>query len=168
MKKLLSILSICLVFISCTSTPEEVAEEAPIRLLNEVLTEKGDNRYIEGKPFTGVAFDVYYNGDLAWEGNYEAGKLDGLRKEWDENGQLLSEANYKDGEMISSKSYRSNGQLDSEYYYTDGEIILFKVFNNNGQLKYDANFEAGEIVSGKDYNSNGEVINEYNFKDSAK
>lgn len=145
MKKLLSILSICLVFVSCTSTPEEVAEEAPIRLLNEVLTEKGDNRYIEGKPFTGVAFDVYYNGDLAWEGNYEAGKLDGLRKEWHENGQLQFEDNYKEGDLILSKSYRSNGQLEYEGYYKDGEP-----------------------VSSKDYNSNGEVIYEYNFKDSAK
>jgi antitoxin component YwqK of YwqJK toxin-antitoxin module len=50
--------------------------------------------------------------------------LDGLAKRWYENGQLRSEANYKDGEEDGlSKSWHSNGQLKLESNYKDGVLI---------------------------------------------
>ena len=68
MKKLLSTLSICLLLFSCS----------PDRVLKDVLIDKGDNFfYYEDKPFTGVAFDVYPNGQLCEEYNLKNGKADG-------------------------------------------------------------------------------------------
>ena len=155
MKKLLSILSICLVFISCTSTPEEVTkeevtEEAPIRLLNEVLTRKGKNKYFEGKPFTGVAFDVYSNGELRYEKGYKDSKRNGLSRSWyEENGQLEYEINHKDGELDGLyRNWYENGQLDFEYNYKDGkEDGLCKGWYENGELSYEYNYKDGVEIN---------------------
>jgi len=57
MKKLLSILSICLVFVSCS----------PDRVLSTELTRRGETYYFEGKPFNGVSFDLYDDGQLMYE-----------------------------------------------------------------------------------------------------
>ena len=53
--------------------------------------------YFEGKPFTGVGFDVYSNGLMMFEANYKNGKLDGLDKGWYEDGRLEYSFNWKDG-----------------------------------------------------------------------
>ena len=97
MKKLLSILSICLVFVSCS----------PDRVLYDELTERGTDdkptMYFEGKPFTGVAFDIYSNGQLKLQINYKDGKFNGLAEKWNENGELIDAGNFKNGEMILAK-----------------------------------------------------------------
>ena len=101
MKKLLSILSICLIFYSCS----------PDRVLYDEIIKKGEILYFEGKPFTGVGFDIHYNRQLKSEGNYKDGKRDGLYQEWYENGQLLSEANYKDGQLVGLyQEWYENGE----------------------------------------------------------
>ena len=107
MKKLLSILSICLVFVSCT----------PDRVHIDEIIKKGEILYFEGKPFTGVAFDIHYNRQLKSEGNYKDGQRDGLYQEWYKNGQLLSEANYKDGQRdgLYQEWYENGEKLESGF-----------------------------------------------------
>ncbi|MDA9237239.1 hypothetical protein N9O99_02135 [Schleiferiaceae bacterium] len=143
MKKLLSILSICLVFVSCTSTPEEVAEEAPIRLLKDELIKKGTKEspimYFEGKPFTGVAFDVYEDGQLEWEANYKAGKEDGLWSSWDDNGVLIFNGKSIDGIVSLLTTYFINGEKHYEAYYSDtmgglNDWYKHKKWDKEGQL----------------------------------
>ena len=41
---------------------------------------------------------------------YKDGKEDGLRTEWRENGQKMTEATYKDGERVSAKWWNSKGE----------------------------------------------------------
>ena len=117
MKKLLSILSICLVFISCS----------PDRVLFDDLTrgtKESTTLYFEGELFTGVSFDVYEDGQLEWEANYKDGELDGLYRSWYENGQLDFEYNYKDGKEDGlCKGWYENGELSYETNYKDGVEI---------------------------------------------
>ena len=105
MKKLLSILSICLVVVSCS----------PDRVIVDELTQKGTYQkptmYFEGALFNGVGFDVYEDGQLFYERNYKDGELDGLSKTWHLNGQLQSEVNWKDGALIYIKGWNENGQI---------------------------------------------------------
>ena len=123
MKKLLSILSICLVFISCS----------PDRVLKDDLTRKGEVVFFESKPFTGVAFDIWRNGQLAYEGNYINGKQDGLAQYWFRNGLLQKEGNYKDGEMNGLAQYwYDNGQLQSEVNFKNGEKESQINYNKDG------------------------------------
>ena len=149
MKKLLSILSICLVFVSCTSTPEEIAEEAPIRLLVDELINKGTKEspimYFEGKLFTGVAFDVYSEGQLKFEGTYKDGKEDGLYQYWYENGQLRFKVTSKDGKEDGLFQYwYENGQLKFERTYKDGKKNgLYQRWDENGALIEQSNWKNG-------------------------
>ncbi|MDA9237243.1 hypothetical protein N9O99_02155 [Schleiferiaceae bacterium] len=155
MKNIVSILSLCLVFVSCTSTPEVVTEEVSVRFLNEVLIMKNDGkRYFEGKPFTGVAFDVYDNGELWKEYNYK-------------DGQLVSESNYKDGELRFRQSYHDNGQMRSKKnlknFRSDG---LTQRWYDNGQLEMEENWKGGEVVSFKHWDKNGKLSNKTNYIDA--
>tara|TARA_B110000503_G_C6747768_1_gene250313 strand:- start:63 stop:443 length:381 start_codon:yes stop_codon:yes gene_type:complete len=123
MKKLLSILSICLVFISCS----------PDRVIVDELTKKGDVSYFEGKPFTGVVFDVYEDGQLMYETIYKDGKRDGLAKGWYDNGQLEVMYNYKDGDIDGLyKRYYYNGQLKEEANFKDGEEVGTRINYKDG------------------------------------
>ena len=118
MKKLLSILSICLVFVSCS----------PDRVLYDELTERGTDdkptMYFEGKPFTGVAFDIWEDGQLHYEVTYKDGYLDGLGQNWYKNGQLQYEGTFKDGKKDGlHQEWYENGQLKEERTYNDGALI---------------------------------------------
>ena len=135
MKKLLSILSICLVFISCS----------PDRVHFDEITQKGEISYFEGKPFTGVAFDTHSNEQLRYEGTFKDGKEDGLSKAWYENGQLYAKSNLKDGKRNGlRKFWHSNGQLKSEVNWKDGELDgLSKEWYEDGRLEYEENYKDG-------------------------
>ena len=137
MKKLLSILSICLVFISCS----------PDRVLIDELTNKGGITFFEGKTFNGVGFDIQSNGQLDFEYTWKDGELDGLQKGWYENGQLKYEGNYKDGKMDGlDKAWYENGQLEHEDNWKNGEYDgLHQEWYENGQLQIEANYKDGEL-----------------------
>ena len=143
MKKLLSILSICLVFVSYSQD----------RVLIDELTIKGtDDKpmiYFEGKPFTGVAFDVYENGQLAREINLKDGKQDGLAQEWYSNGQLYYAINYKDGKEDGlAQEWYDNGQLHREINLKDGkEDGLEQEWDENGQLLREETYKDGVRIN---------------------
>ena len=46
---------------------------------------------------------------LREESNYKDGKLDGLHKSWYENGQLMNEHIYKDGNCVNAKCWDEDG-----------------------------------------------------------
>ena len=57
-------------------------------------------------------------------GYFKNGKLDGLKKQWYENGQLSVEGNFKNGELDGlQRSWYENGQLNYEVNYKNGELI---------------------------------------------
>lgn len=92
MKKLFSILTLCLVFTSCSSERvhiDDIQENRETEML-----------FYQGKPFTGIAYDVYSQGQLKFEGTYKDDMLNGLARRWYENGQLQSEGTFKDGVRI--------------------------------------------------------------------
>jgi antitoxin component YwqK of YwqJK toxin-antitoxin module len=108
MKKLLFLLPL-LTIISCS----------PERVHFDDLQENGDLFY-QGKPFTGIAYDVYSEGQLKVEVEIKDGKPDGLGQEWYDNGQLHLEINFKDGLV---QEWDENGQLLREETYKDGVRI---------------------------------------------
>jgi antitoxin component YwqK of YwqJK toxin-antitoxin module len=138
MKKLLSILSICLVVVSCS----------PDRVLYDELTQKGEISYFEGKPFTGVSFNVYDDGQRKEELTYKDGWLDGLAQGWYENGQMEHEYNYRDGKQDGlQKSWYENGQLSYEGTYKLWEKNgVWKSWSENGQLRYKETYKDGKQV----------------------
>lgn len=62
-------------------------------------------------------------------------ELEGLCKDWYENGQLKSEKIFSSGRMRLSREWFPNGNIQSEEVYKDGRILGFcKTWYENGQL----------------------------------
>ena len=107
------------------------------------------------KPINGVLYCDY--GDM---GIYVKGKVDGLHEAWYENGQLLSEFNYKDGKEDGlCRGWYENGQLQIEQNYKDGKKDgLSRGWYENGQLLSESNFKDGKLINEKCYDENGNKI----------
>ena len=123
--------------------PEEpLAETKPeLEGVNgDELEEREGIMYLNGSdtPYTGKVFNLYENGQKISEENYKDGKLDGLWLMLHDNGQKWSEGNYKDGKL-------------------DG---LWVRWHENGQKKGEATFKDDKHVegSGKWWNSKGEPV----------
>ncbi len=69
----------------------------------------------------------YENGQIQHEGDYIDGKKDAKWTWWDENGQINTERIYKEGKEIgeggSIITRYLNGQIKSEKNYIDGDLV---------------------------------------------
>ena len=94
------------------------------------------------------ADDLFYYTPIELERNYKDGKLDGLFKEWYENGKLDMKGNYKDGIKDGLwKKWYENGQLVFEMNYKDDkEDGLQRLWYENGQLKSEGNYKDGKRI----------------------
>ena len=86
---------------------------------------------------------------------------------YNENGDILIIEKLSE-KMKMVMEYHENGQISSERNYKDGEIIDGKVtsYYDNGQIKYEGNYKGGKM-DGKwiSYYENGRINFENNFKD---
>jgi len=78
----------------------------------------------------------YESEQLAYECEYQNGKLHGLSKWYYKSGQLQYEDEYQDGKLHGlSKGYYESGQLRSEHKNQDGNLHgLSKWYYEDGQL----------------------------------
>ena len=90
------------------------------------LVERGGLNYEVNSqtPFTGSAVEYDENGQLYSKINYKDGKKDGLSEFYMENGQLVVKSNYKDGEL--------DGLL--EWYFWDGSIVDKKNYKDGKEI----------------------------------
>ena len=121
------------------------------RVLIDELTPKGKVMYYESKPFNGICFDVWDNGELKVEIHYKSGVKDGLEIEWYDNGEIANEINYKNGELIKDfcdcwqsayNMYRFSENLDEAeimFIYKDydpGCKYIIEMIENNRELHF--------------------------------
>jgi len=85
--------------------------------------------------------------NLKKEETYKDNKLDGLQKNYNEDGQLRSSRNWEDGIVQGLvKLYYENGQLEevgrirSDEIGREYHIGLWKTYHENGQLKSEGNY----------------------------
>tara|TARA_Y100000739_G_scaffold52607_1_gene42017 strand:+ start:482 stop:1387 length:906 start_codon:yes stop_codon:yes gene_type:complete len=130
-----------------------------------VMAKKYKNGY---QIFTGIAFDVFNNGQLKRENSYKDGKPNGLCREWNEDGQLLLLGYKKDGKFEGLQEiWNENGQLELETNYKNGVYHgLLKWWHENGQLKMEANYIEGKLADGvsKTWYDNGQLMLMSNYK----
>ncbi|CAI8322034.1 MAG: Uncharacterised protein [Polaribacter sp. SA4-10] len=78
--------------------------------------------YYMGKPYNGVFYRNFENGQLKYKSNYKDGKRSGLEEEYYESGQLEYKTIYKDGkENGLYEKYYENGKLEHKANYKDGK-----------------------------------------------
>ncbi len=99
------------------------------------------------------------------ESNYKKGKLDGIAKLYDGNGNLEGEYNYKNGEKEGvARKYYENGKLEYEYNYKNDEREgIAKEYYESGALKMIITYENGKAVRGKC--SNDKILNDAELSD---
>ena len=80
------------------------------------------------------------------ESNHIDSKKHGKSTSWNENGQVIKEENYKDGNLVNETRYTyfANGQKKSEANYKDGKLDgKSTTWNENGQIEVEAIFKDG-------------------------
>lgn len=143
MKGLLFVLSSFILLTACS----------PDKILKDELVNKGPEHrplmYYQGKLFTGVMFDVHWNGELKEEVPFKDGRMHGVSMEWYENGQLHYETNFKEGLIDGvNKAWYDNGQLHHETNYKDDKLDgISKSWNRNGQLVSSLEYDNGILMS---------------------
>ncbi len=102
--------------------------------------------YIEGVrngPYT----DWYINGQKRSEGTYAKGNYVGKRTTWHINGNLSSEENYdQDGRVEGvRKDYTNEGVLQTELEYKNGLLIRYRYFDRSGKVLSEAKRAKGRF-----------------------
>lgn len=100
-----------------------------------------------------IQIDIGYheNSVKSYELSYKYGKLNGVSKNWNDNGNLISIINYKNGLLNGSwKTFYNNGQLKNSVKYIDGKKNGLEVwYYENGKKQSEVLYENNKIISKK-------------------
>lgn len=98
------------------------------------------------EPFNGKGVGYYGNGQLWKEMKFKDGRITGLAKEWDLQGNLITEAEYKMGVRYGRETqYFENGKKQLEVYYQNGKATgTVTEWYENGQM-----MSRGEVLNGQ-------------------
>jgi antitoxin component YwqK of YwqJK toxin-antitoxin module len=97
----------------------------------------------EGKPFTGIGFEMAGDGHVISETTYIEGVEDGPERSWHWNGKLESEG--------ANKGNRPHG--------------FFKEWHESGLLKAEGLIELGSLIWRKEWDEEGNLIYEYKIEE---
>ena len=151
MKKLILLFTV-LAFIGCKKEPEVIIDNKDITYVDDIAYLKHDMSLV-----TGTVKEWHENGQLVFEANFKDGKKVGVYTRWHENGQLWGEGNYKDGKKEGVfKRWHDNGQIRSEETFKDGTRDgVQKMWYENGQLRADGVAKDGQAISKKEWDEDG-------------
>ena len=95
----------------------------------------------EKEPFNGKSIDVYENGKK-WVVNYKNGKIDGLSVEYYPDGSKSYEDIYKNGLIISAKSWKPDGSKCEVTNVDNGKGVA-QSYHPNGEPEWKGHFAEG-------------------------
>ena len=136
----------------------------PKQISNYDLWEKDGLYYCqkENFPFTGKAIDYHENKEIELEAYYKDGKVDGIRKVWNDEGKILAQAEYKNHILFREKTwwnYYGNylGVLHTENQYENGNLVCEKRYSPNGKRNFIKLYQDGKIKNIRRYHSNDTI-----------
>lgn len=95
---------------------------------------KDRERHIEDGKRVGKGINYFPDGSIAAEYPYSNGLINGIVKEYYDDGQLYSVTEFKDDKEIGArKEYRDNGVQQKEIVFENGEKIKEYDFDENGK-----------------------------------
>ncbi|CAH2214824.1 toxin-antitoxin system YwqK family antitoxin [Tepidibacter aestuarii] len=102
----------------------------------------GDMLFYKEKPFTGLRYELYPEGQLRSLTPYENGFNNGICREWYTTGELMCEYESKRGVNNGSKTYwHQNGLIKSIANYELGIELDYKEWNGKGNLVKSRKFD---------------------------
>jgi len=194
MKKLLPLLLLSSILISLNSFGKTVCvatdtqnRDGVVYLPNETEGFTGVNlckykdgqvwrkgNYIDGILDKKTEYLYYDNGQIKMESNWTYDTLDGKFKQdgkttdWYANGQIWSEANYKNG-GLEGKTYfwNESGQLKSHGSYKNNKRDgISHWYFDNGKKRLTVNYKASMTVSSISWYENGKLKSKSKWKDN--
>ena len=192
-KLLLMFLSSCVIFtgVACyflLTGGKIIQREVPL----DALKQDGNffYAYKEDKPFTGIGFSEFPNGQKDTVTTFKGGKPNGLSEVWWENGNLKYSLNFQNGLLHgTNKAWHQNGQKLSEgstvggkkggswefwddngtkikavKFLNDHKEGLYQEWYSNGQKIIEGNFSKDQKVGiWQEWHSDGELKHIGNF-----
>ncbi|MGB1031726.1 MAG: toxin-antitoxin system YwqK family antitoxin, partial [Flavobacteriales bacterium] len=117
---------------------------------------------------SGEVKEFYKNGKILSVGAYDdSGKMNGLFKEYDQEGNLVSELTYKNGEIVHFVNYDNQGNLLCDTK-KKGNSLAYKSHYNDGVLEMEGIYDIGEANKNgtwKYYNKNGVLQSQEEFNE---
>lgn len=105
------------------------------RISYDQLEFEGEICRFQGPPFTGIAVEEDEDGRVVSEAQYRHGIKDGTTRVWYNNGQLKYEANYKMGAANGlRKEWYEDGKLKAERLREVGISVREREWDRNGNL----------------------------------
>lgn len=102
---------------------------------DDLETDRDGIYYWKGEPFTGIAFEMYPNGQILSEDEMVDGIVDGFVREWYPSGERKLEGYGKLSERHSwSREWFQNGILKRETTAEDGARTKELIWNEEGQI----------------------------------
>ncbi len=142
MRKLLAAMFVALLMVGCGQSEEAVQEEAidwdDLATLDKIIAGAIDNEKIQSRgeegeklvyapnqqtPYSGWAKRMYDNGQIEWLFQFSDGKWDGPATAWYTNGQKKLEQIYKDGKLMTARSWKPNGEKCPETNVVNGNGV---------------------------------------------
>jgi antitoxin component YwqK of YwqJK toxin-antitoxin module len=113
--------------------------------LPEIIVEKENE-----KPYTGIVFALYNNGNIQYEWSYLDGIPNGKWKYYFYTGKVQYEFTYLDGEKHGPcRAWHFNGKLNFESQYKNNELHGEQVFwTYNGELDHKRSYANGKCIAG--------------------
>lgn len=124
--------------------------------------------------------DYYQNGQMKSEVTYRDGKMEGIRRDFDENGNVVKSYVYSNGILVSEgilldsglkegfwKEYYSDGKLKSEgSYESDNKVGTWKYYYKNQVVEQTGNYNKKGQLHGKWfwYYPDSKIMREENYK----
>ena len=111
-------------------------------------------KYRNGEIFTGTCEEKWGDESRKKIQQYSQGKLHGKLVQWDEQGNLRLQLNFKDGKQDGKQlSWHANGQQNSLLNFKNGiKHGLEQTWNDQGKLIYECERKDGDIIeSGFEY-----------------
>ena len=138
-------------------------------LKSELTCENGKKIKLVEKNYYGnlIISEVNYK-YLEWNPHQKT--KDGLTKNWDANGNIVSEENYNEGRKINLKEYYSNGKIKEESNYVGDKLNgVHKTWYENGNIKSENNYKEGQLNGlSKEWFKDGQLKQENNYKNGSK
>jgi antitoxin component YwqK of YwqJK toxin-antitoxin module len=99
---------------------------------------------------------------------YNGQPFTGVGYEKDDNGQIIGEISYVNGQMEGpARSYFASGRLQSEEQYHIGSYHgLCRYWYENGQLEAEKTYEHAILTSSRAWDSNGNLTGEYQLTEA--
>lgn len=130
-------------------------------IMVEHLIRKGEYKYLNGKPYSGVAVRYYKKSQkMKIRIRYHNGLREGLVEKWFDNGVPLSFRYYHKGRKTGlHRGWHRNGAIRFLYHFSEGKHVGENwAWHDNGHLAQYFKMENGKQVNYKQWRYGGKVF----------